>query len=150
MRFVSPHAAYKLVIVPADYEWLRGGQRKTLTGIRVEFTNGQFDTDDAARMHHWDADTKQLVETTMMQNVDFGRRGGFYLVGSDVEEVGRSSPEAEELLDTDDALAELDIMCAVTFQTPEGAVPCGNKAAGGSDYCRSHQRLAEKAREKVG
>jgi hypothetical protein len=142
MRFVSPHAGYKLVVIPTDYEWGRGNQRKTLKGLRVEFRNGYYDTEEAAQANGWTPDEREQVEQQMLQNADFGRKGGFYLVGSDVEEVGPAREVVD--LDSDDALASLETMCAVTFQTPEGAVPCGNKAVGGSDYCRSHQRIAEK------
>ena len=148
MKFVSPHRNYCLVVVPSDFEYTPRGARRSVQGLRVEFENGVFDTDEAARRKGWSDDDKQVVEESLLQNGDFGRRGGFYLVGDDIESIGPPYAGRADI-DTDDALASLDLMCQVVFQTPEGAVPCGNKAKQGSDYCGTHQRVAEKVAEKV-
>lgn len=147
MKFVSPAAGYRLIVLPDDFEVTRGGQRRPLRGLRVEFINGQFDTEEAARRLQWSAEDKEQVEQAMLANDDFGRKGGYYLVDAQVEQV--SQPILDEQVSTNEALRAVETQCAVTFQTPEGAVPCGNRTYGNTDYCKSHQRFAEKVPEKV-
>lgn len=139
MRFVSPHRAYKAVVVPSDYDIVHG-HKKMVRGLRVEFNDGVFDSVDAARRNQWTDEQRREVENYLISHENFNRRGGFYLADdNNVAEVSRDAQEA--VVAGDDAE-----QCQVTFMTPEGSTRCGNRAKKGSRFCRVHEGVGERAR----
>jgi hypothetical protein len=143
--FISPHGHYRATIVAADYEIVRGNQRRRIPGLAAQFESGIFDSEKAQRELRWSDEDRKFVEDELMLLNDFGKPSGFYLADPGIETPGTSPESFEPDFDAISALAGEQGVCQVVFQTPEGAVPCGKKAVSESPYCRQHISLAERA-----
>ena len=136
MRFRCKYQSAKYVI-RAAYTKVDNGVPIPVKGLRAQFANHIFDSVKAARDNYWTEEERNLVEQTILRHPDFDR--GFIKPAEEsVEDFARYAEMA-------DKAANATARCIATFETPNGAEPCGRSVTGDTDYCLEHIGAAQEA-----
>lgn len=136
MRFRCEYQNITYTIRPA-YTKVEAGVPVPVKGLRARFVNHLLDTEKAARDNFWTNEERDLVEQTLLRHPDFDR--------------GKIRPDAETADDfaryaeMADKAASATVHCIATFETPEGAEPCGRSVVGETDYCLEHIGAVQEA-----
>ena len=132
MRFTHFYRNASYVVTPT-YHILQGLNKVPVRGIRADFRNHQFDSQQAQKNLGWSDEQRDTVEKYLLAHGDFDKERGLHL---DVTETQPGSKAAKAAAEKTPAVS-----CAFVEEVDNETHVCGARVKKGSEYCRKHEAL---------